>query len=430
MPLLTPTEKATATLFLAIILGFLGVTGKGLPFTAAGSSLLFIVLAVAYAHARREAAALFGLKVRRIHSERAVEGLRMEVKITVENPTPKALSYVEVIDHAPIRARPHEAVGRIPVPASGSAVFTYTITPAPGYHRFKRVTLLTGDPLGLFHTSRDIPLLTGLSVEPISLGELLFRGVSGGRAEPLVSRMRGWGTELYHLREYEPGDDVRRIAWLATARTGRLIVWDGVREAAEDYAILADLSAESWAGTPGETAADWIMRAVLTVSKGVTLSGGRVWVTILRGDVWEDLGPLRGRDAVDMLRARLSMAGPSTVSPRSTLARSTEDLLARAPISSVKIFMIGPTADLASLAETISRIPQGRCRSIVAIFHPSGETAIEEVVRRADHRLIREGITHLRRLGIGVAVVDSPSKLVWLLEEAARYAFGQTRPCL
>ncbi len=47
------------------------------------------------------------------------------------------------------------------------------------------------------------------------------RPSAGRLAGPALSLYRGQGMELEDLRPYQPGDDVRHIAWRATARSGR-----------------------------------------------------------------------------------------------------------------------------------------------------------------------------------------------------------------
>ncbi len=62
----------------------------------------------------------------------------------------------------------------------------------------------------------------------------------GGDERSLV---RGFGLELNALREYQAGDDVRRIDWNTTARSDRPFVRDAYVERALDVWLLLDLSA-------------------------------------------------------------------------------------------------------------------------------------------------------------------------------------------
>lgn len=100
------------------------------------------------------------------------------------------------------------------------------------YHRRGRVAgkqlyLSTSKPLGL--ARRVLPFTSGDSILVLpALGAL---GVSAerdpGEREFSESRShfrRGTGSEIHQLREFVPGDQVKRIHWATTARTGFLIV--------------------------------------------------------------------------------------------------------------------------------------------------------------------------------------------------------------
>src|SRR5207237_4224912 len=60
--------------------------------------------------------------------------------------------------------------------------------------------------------------VTAESLEALELA--IARRVDGLLAGDYRSAFTGLGSELYQVRPYEPGDDVRRIDWNVTARTG------------------------------------------------------------------------------------------------------------------------------------------------------------------------------------------------------------------
>jgi uncharacterized protein (DUF58 family) len=61
--------------------------------------------------------------------------------------------------------------------------------------------------------------LSGASLRALELA--IGRRVDGLLAGDYRSAFPGIGSELHQVRQYEPGDDVRRIEWNVTARTGR-----------------------------------------------------------------------------------------------------------------------------------------------------------------------------------------------------------------
>ena len=59
------------------------------------------------------------------------------------------------------------------------------------------------------------------------------------------SKFRGGGTEFSEVREYVPGDDVKRIDWSVSARHNSLFVKEFVEEKELNVHILLDLSASN-----------------------------------------------------------------------------------------------------------------------------------------------------------------------------------------
>ena len=82
------------------------------------------------------------------------------------------------------------------------------------------------------------------------LREALLRGKRRPRHTGAGSptQYRGDGYEFVELREYVPGDDVRRIDWAATARTGELQTRVVLEDIALTLAAILDTSASMQAG--------------------------------------------------------------------------------------------------------------------------------------------------------------------------------------
>ena len=94
------------------------------------------------------------------------------------------------------------------------------------------------------------------------------RRVDGLLAGEHRARILGDGSELAQLRPYVIGDDVRKIDWNATARTGETHVRTYVSERAVDAWLLLDTSASMRFGTADRRKWD--------VAEGVALAVGHV----------------------------------------------------------------------------------------------------------------------------------------------------------
>jgi uncharacterized protein (DUF58 family) len=68
------------------------------------------------------------------------------------------------------------------------------------------------------------------------------RELAGLLAGACRSRFRGQGMEFSDLRPYQPGDDIRRIDWSATARTGLPYTRIYEEERSRSITLLADIS--------------------------------------------------------------------------------------------------------------------------------------------------------------------------------------------
>ena len=115
------------------------------------------------------------------------------------------------------------------------------------------------DPLGLIETRDYLPCTHHYEFYPrvirIPRTSALPRGgaaedAPGGRH---LLRRLGMGTDVVELREHQPGDPLRNIAWKATARQRKLIDKNFEQEVARSVYILLDISSSMRGGQqPGQ----------------------------------------------------------------------------------------------------------------------------------------------------------------------------------
>src|SRR5207244_6713518 len=100
----------------------------------------------------------------------------------------------------------------------------------------------------------------GIEVVPRPFATYLMQP-RGGRSHLAASagrpgRQRGEGSDLRELREHQPGDPFRRIAWKASARRGQLLVRDFEREERDVVWVVLDGGPDLWAGPLGRAPLD------------------------------------------------------------------------------------------------------------------------------------------------------------------------------
>jgi len=123
------------------------------------------------------------------------------------------------------------------------------------------------------------------------------RRVDGLLAGDYRSAFAGVGSELWQLRQYEPGDDVRRIEWNVTARTGEPHVRVELAERVLVTWLVLDASASMAFGTAERPKADVAEGVAIAVGYAATRRGNRLG-TIAFGDEARVEAPRQGRRAL------------------------------------------------------------------------------------------------------------------------------------
>jgi uncharacterized protein (DUF58 family) len=112
-----------------------------------------------------------------------------------------------------------------------------------GAYQIGPLVAVASDPVGL--AQRETPvcepfeLLVHPKVERVS-GRPLTRQYEDPPMRPPVSKPWPSGMDLYGMREFRPGDNIRRIVWRATARTGTLMIWEAEQGITDRILMVLD----------------------------------------------------------------------------------------------------------------------------------------------------------------------------------------------
>ncbi len=123
------------------------------------------------------------------------------------------------------------------------------------------------------------------------------RRVDGLLAGDYRSAFAGVGSELWQVRPYEAGDDVRRIEWNVTARTGLPHVRVELAERVLVTWLVLDASASMAFGTADRRKADVAEGVALAVGYAATRRGNRLG-TVAFGQEQKVKPPRQGRRAL------------------------------------------------------------------------------------------------------------------------------------
>jgi uncharacterized protein (DUF58 family) len=90
----------------------------------------------------------------------------------------------------------------------------------------------------------------------------------------------GEGSQFYSLREFLPGDSMRKVNWKALARTGRMMVNETERENIIDIYMLLDARGVSGVGTPTNNPLEMCCRAAASFADQLLRSRNNIALTV------------------------------------------------------------------------------------------------------------------------------------------------------
>jgi uncharacterized protein (DUF58 family) len=136
-----------------------------------------------------------------------------------------------------------------------------------GRHPLGPLTVVLRDPFGLTNRFAEVGATGNIVVlpriEPLTGGRPPGNGVGAEGEIPFMIALHGEDDQS--IREYRDGDDLRRIHWPATARTGDLMVRQEDRPARRRAMILLDPRAGAHQGHGSSSSFEWAVSAAASV---------------------------------------------------------------------------------------------------------------------------------------------------------------------
>ncbi len=258
---------------------------------------------------------------------RVARGQVVTLRAEIRNRDSLAARYVELRAVASPNLKVSLEPSSGEVPAAGRlAVEVKVETPRVGRHGIHGLSLEVQGSPGLFEVPLTFANPYGIEVMPRAYGTQL-RTARGGRTRAGADAGRpgpyaGDGSELRELRDHQPGDPLRRIAWRASARRGKLLVREHERENRDVVWLLMDASVELWAGPAGSAPLDSVIDEVGSVAQRHLALGDRVGLGIMASRELCWLPPNRGpKHAMDIM-AQLALNSGCLDADRSDLDAS------------------------------------------------------------------------------------------------------------
>ena len=242
-------------------------------------------------------------------------GAEVEIEAEVRNRDSRAARYVHLrpvaSSHLTVEIEPTEG----DVPAGGRLNVSVRVrTPRVGRHAVHGLSLEVQGSPGLFEVPLTFANPYGVEVLPRPFAPLLS-GARGGRSRRVAEMgapgpMPGDGIDLRELREHQPGDPFRKIAWRASARRGKLIVREFEHDERDVVWVVLDASVELWAGPPGSAPLDLGIDEIAAIARRHLARGDSVGLAVVGGRMRGLLEPDRGpRHAHDIALALVLASG-------------------------------------------------------------------------------------------------------------------------
>ncbi len=262
---------------IAVLAGLLGFA-SGSPALVGFAFGWALILAVAVFASRL---GLVGLVARRGIGSNAFEGDLLTVDLVLENHGRRAARFVVAIDAFGAGLADRQSVLEPgPLPSLHRRVLSYRAFVARqwGLYTVGPLSLVAWDPLGLACATQEIPRLDPFEVFPRTF-EIEALSARAGRATiaPRDSTAAAAGQSLLFrgVRDFEAGDDVRRIHWPATARRGSPMVREYERDQQPVFVVFLDLDRRGRAGIGRQSTLEYLVR----------IGASLLWTAHRRGDL-------------------------------------------------------------------------------------------------------------------------------------------------
>jgi uncharacterized protein (DUF58 family) len=225
-----------------------------------------------------------------------------------------------VADHTPAHLRVSDRPVEGAFDADGFLVVEYPVRPVRrGLYPFTGVDLRIWGPGGWWLRQVRLPVADRVAVYPDVLAvkrwQLTLR--RGVRVLPGQRRARppGAATTPAGLRDYLPGDDVRRINWKATARRDTPVTTELEAERGQQVVIALDCGRLMTAPAGHLSKLDQAVNAALLLGWVAQSQGDRVGLLTFADQVQAFLAPRRGVRQIHRLNEVLYRVQPGYVEP-------------------------------------------------------------------------------------------------------------------
>ncbi|MCU1264010.1 MAG: vWA domain-containing protein [Acidobacteria bacterium] len=258
--------------------------------------------------------------IARVFDGRFAVGGETEVRIEIQNRTPRSLSLIAKDEYPPQMKLNGLREAQMVVEGQRSAALVYALTPPKrGRFEFGQIVVRFLSRLGLVWRETRIGEPQFVKVYPNMRRarevELKALGARSLVASHRKSSWRGEGREFESLRDYVRGDEMRHISWSATARRGRITTRQYQIERDQNILIAIDAGRLMTARIETETKLDSAVHAALALMSAAARAGDNAGLVVFGRRIRAYLPPNRGREQMDAVLEALYPIEPEMIEP-------------------------------------------------------------------------------------------------------------------
>ncbi|MFN8595238.1 MAG: DUF58 domain-containing protein [Anaerolineae bacterium] len=211
----------------------------------------------------------------------------IEVGVTISNDG-AALVHLRLVDA--LQAGMKITVGKteqsVVLRAGEEALIQYTFQSERGSFAWKTIRAVVRDPFGLIESPIDLPAEAEIRVQP-QLRKFrpfpLHPQDTLHSAGSIPARLAGSGTNFWGVREYHPGDPLRRLDWRLTARhPGQFFTKEFEQEEIADIGLILDARQKTDLRLGEDSLFEHSARAAASLAEVFLRQGNRVSLLIYR----------------------------------------------------------------------------------------------------------------------------------------------------
>jgi uncharacterized protein (DUF58 family) len=238
---------------------------------------------------------------RRLDPARVEAGANATVRLHLENVSRLPSGVLLMEDALPyaLGGRPRFVLDK--VEPQGARDVSYPVrSDVRGRYRVGPLAVRLTDPFGLCELQRSFATADDLVVTPVvsPLPPVRLGGDWAAGGETSARAVASSGSDDIATREYRHGDDLRRVHWRSTARTGELMVRREEQPFQSRATLLLDGRAGAHRGDGPASSFEWAVSA--TASAAVSLARAGFGLQLLRED-----GTALGPDGVPLTESLL-----------------------------------------------------------------------------------------------------------------------------